>query len=180
MGKLNFTPFPVLTTDVLNLRQVKASDENEFYILKSDKRILKYLGYKAKTFDEARQFLKKINDEISKNVWILWGITFKNNDKLIGTICFWNISSDYSKAEIGYELMPDCQGRGIMQEAMRAVINYGFNNMKLKTIEAFPNPENLKSVRLLERNNFVRGAGFNHDNFEQVTYTLDNNRMPTI
>lgn len=174
MRGFNFTPFPVLKTENLILRQIKTDDENEFYILKSDKKILKYLGYRAKTFDEARQFLKKINEEISKNVWILWGITLKNEDKLIGSICFWNISSDYSKAEIGYELMPDYQGKGIMQESMMAVINYGFNNMKLKTIEAFPNPENLRSVRLLERNNFIRGASFNHDNFEQVTYTLEN------
>lgn len=174
MRGFNFTPFPVLKTENLILRQIKTDDENEFYILKSDKRILKYLGYRAKTFDEARQFLKKINEEISKNVWILWGITLKSEDKLIGSICFWNISSDYSKAEVGYELMPDYQGKGIMQESMMAVINYGFNNMKLKTIEAFPNPENLRSVRLLERNNFIRGASFNHDNFEQVTYTLEN------
>ena len=134
---------------------------DEFFILKSDERLLKFYDAKAKTYEEARQFLHKINDEITKNEWILWGITFKNENKLIGSICFWNISKEQSKAEIGYELMLDQQGKGMMQEAIKAVIEYGFREMKLQLIEAFPNPDNLKSIKLLERNNFMRRASFN-------------------
>jgi [ribosomal protein S5]-alanine N-acetyltransferase len=173
MNKMNFTPFPNLTTKRLALRQVKAEDENEMYILKSDKRIIKYVGYEAKTFEESRQYIHRINGDITKNECILWGIALKNKDKLIGTICFWNISEEDSRAEIGYELMPEYQGKGIMQEAAGAVIKYGFENMKLHSITAFPNPSNLKSVKLLERNNFIKGASFENEAcFEQVTYTL--------
>jgi len=170
MDKINFTPFPNLTTERLVLRQVKTEDENEFFILKSDKRILEFLDYKAKTFDEARQFLHKINDGIAKNEWILWAITLKNENKLIGTVCLWNINKEHSKAEIGYDLMPNYQGKGIMHEAVAAVVKYGFETMKLHSIVAFPNPNNLKSVKLLERNNFIKGGNFKENDHKKTLY----------
>jgi [ribosomal protein S5]-alanine N-acetyltransferase len=80
--------------------------------------------------------------ESPKNEWINWAITLKSTNKLIGLICFWNISKEHSKAEIGYELMANYQGKGIMQEALTTVVEHGFANMKLHLIEAFPNQNN--------------------------------------
>jgi [ribosomal protein S5]-alanine N-acetyltransferase len=183
MSKMNFNPFPNLVTERLNLRKITIEDLNEFYILKSDERLLKYYDAKAKTYEEAGQFLQNLNDGIKRNEWIIWGITLKNEDKLIGSICFWNISEEQSKAEIGYELMVDWQGKGIMQESIKAVIEYGFNGMKLQLIEAFPNPNNLKSTKLLECNNFVKGENFvetdpsNGKPLERVIYLLKNNDL---
>ena len=180
MNKINFNPFPNLTTDRLNLRQITVKDSNEFFILKSDERLLKGYDAKAKTFEEARQFLQKLSNGIIQNEWIIWGIVLKDENKLIGSICFWNISEDKSKAEIGYELMVPWQGKGIMQEAIKVVIDYGFNNMKLDLIEAVPNPNNLKSIKLLEKNNFIRGANFTEIDpsdgkiLQRVTYSLKN------
>jgi len=67
MNKMNFTPFPILKTDRLYLRQITKKDLDEFFILKSDERLLKYYDAKAKTYEEARQFLDKINQEITEN-----------------------------------------------------------------------------------------------------------------
>ena len=158
MNNFNFPPFPSLTTERLNLRQVNSEDEHEFYILKSDEEILKYLEAKAKTFDEARQFMQRLNVGIAQKEWILWGITLKDMNKLIGTICLWNYSEDYSTAELGYELMPNYQGKGIMQEAVTTVLKYGFETMKLHLIEAVPDPYNSKSIKLLIKNKFLKEA----------------------
>lgn len=160
MHKLNFTPFPNLATERLILRQITDNDLNEFLILKSDERLLKDYDANAKTYEAVRRKLHELNDDIIKNESITWGITLKNKNELIGSICFWNISEEQSKAEIGYELMYDWHGKGIMHEAIKAVIDYGFHTMKLQLIEALPNPNHIKSVKLLERNNFVRGANF--------------------
>lgn len=179
MCKINFSPFPNIETENLYLRQLNSKDENEFYILKSDERILKYLNYGPKTFDEARRFIEKLNDGISKNQWIIWGITLKGEDRIIGTICLWNISKEDSKAEVGYELMPDHHSRGIMNEALKAVIKYGFETMELNTITAVPNKNNIKSRKLLERNNFIEDGLIIEDHycggetFEMVMYKLN-------
>jgi [ribosomal protein S5]-alanine N-acetyltransferase len=180
MNKINFTPFPTLVTKNLILRQIKIEDLNEFFILKSDERLLKYYDAKAKTYEESYRKLQELNDDIPKNESLTWGITLKNENKLIGSICLWNISQENSKAEIGYELMHNWQKRGIMLEATKIVIEYGFNDIKLQLIEAFPNPNNLKSVMLLEKNNFIRGENFceidssNGNILERIIYSLRN------
>jgi [ribosomal protein S5]-alanine N-acetyltransferase len=179
MMKFNFSPFPNLTTERLTLRQIKDEDKKELYILRSDEKVMKFINRpKAKTIDEGLQFIHKINNGITKNEWIFWVITLKN--KLIGTICLWNISKDQSLAEIGYELMSNYQGQGYMQEALTAVIKYGFENMKLHSIEAFTSPNNKRSIKLLERNNFIWKANFQEgDSFvgeisDMAIYTLLN------
>jgi len=75
---------------------------------------------------------------------------------MLGSICYWNIIPETDTAEIGYEMHPDYYGKGIMYEAMQAVIQYAFNIMKLHAIVAFPVKDNIKSIQLLERNGFTR------------------------
>lgn len=112
MNKINFTPFPNLTTEHFTLRQLTIADENEIFAIRSDESVAKYLDRPiTKSIEEARQFIDKISNSISKNESIYWVITFKNDSKLIGSICLWNISWEESRAEIGFELFPDHQGK---------------------------------------------------------------------
>ena len=106
METINLTPFPNLSTERLTLRQLNLQDDNEIFFLRSDERVLKYLVIpKANSIEEARAFIHKIN-----NGSAYWAICLKNETKLIGTICFWNISKEENKAEIGYVLHPGYQG----------------------------------------------------------------------
>ena len=77
-----------------------------------------------------------------------------STDKLIGTICLFDFSDDNLKAEIGYELLPDFQGKGIMQEAASKVIDFGIQHIGLNSVEAYTHSENHSSTRLLEKFNF--------------------------
>ena len=152
---MNFTPFPNLFTERLSLRQMNSNDENEIFVLRSDERVLQYIDIpKAETIDDARKFIEKINACILNNESILWAISLKNSTTLIGTICFWNIDKENSVAETGYILHPDFQGKGIMQEALQKVVDYGFTKMNLKAIVANLKKKNTKSIKLLERNGF--------------------------
>jgi [ribosomal protein S5]-alanine N-acetyltransferase len=157
MMPLNFTPFPILTTEHLTLRRPEPGDDNEIFLLRTDEGVNKFLDRpKASSMDDARKFIHKILTGISKNECVMWVITLKKSQKLLGTICFWNFSKDDDKAEIGYELLPHCQGKGIMNEAMAKIIEYGFNTMKLKNIEAYTHKDNDASSKLLEKHNFTR------------------------
>jgi ribosomal-protein-alanine N-acetyltransferase len=93
---------------------------------------------------------------IENNECIDWAITFKDDSRLIGLICLWNISRKEYKAEVGYELLSAFQGKGITQEALLEVIKFGFDVMKLQKIEAYTHRENIKSTKLLEKFNFKR------------------------
>ena len=168
MIDISFTPFPFLATENYALRNLLPEDEQEIFALRSSDEINKYLDRpKAHTLDDARNFI----NSIAKNEAIFWVVTPKGGTKFLGSICLWKISREDATAEIGYELLPENHGKGIMQEVIPRVIQFGFEEMKLETIEAELSPRNLKSVRLLEKNNF-KLAEVNEDNPDSVVYAL--------
>jgi [ribosomal protein S5]-alanine N-acetyltransferase len=169
----HFTPFPVLKTERLTLRQLISSDDNEIFALRSDDNVNKYLDRKrSKSIDDARNFIQTINENIQRNDSIYWAITLSGIDKLIGTICLFDFSNESSKAEIGYELLPGFQGKGIMQEAISIVIKFGFHHVGLNSIEAYTHSENEGSTRLLEKLDFKRHSA---DDEDFMIFKLTNN-----
>lgn len=171
MLNLNFTPFPFLSTENYMLRQLTDKDDKEIFILRSDERVLKYLDIqKAETLDDARKFIEKINAAIKINMSIYWAISGNSSSKLLGTICLWNITESPNKADIGFTLLPDQFGKGIMQEILPAVIDYGFNIMKLEKIEGDVAPDNIKSIKLMEKFGFIFSKKLEYTDI----YSLDN------
>ena len=172
MIDVSFTPFPFLTTENYALRNLTPEDAQEIFALRSSDEINKYLDRpKANTLDDAQSFITKIINGIAENEAIFWVVTPKGGARFLGSICLWKISREEAKAEIGYELLPENHGKGIMQEVIPRVIQFGFEEMKLQTIEAELSPRNLKSVRLLEKNNF-KLAEVNEENPDSVVYAL--------
>lgn len=157
MNEFQFSHFPNLSTNRLVLRQMKYDDKEAIFALRSDEKVSKFINRPlANSIDEALEYISMINEGIEQNKWILWGITLKDSDRLIGTICLWNFSKEQSKGEVGYELSPTFQGKGIMQEAIKAVLEFGFENLQLQSIEGVVNEMNEKSIQLLEKNQFIK------------------------
>ena len=166
MLNINFHPFPILTTERLVLRQMNNGDANEVYFLRSDAEMLKYVGRpKAASVEEVIKWIEMVNDTIAKNEGVNWAITLKNETKLIGIISFWRIDKQHYRAEVGYVLHPQYQKKGIMDEALKAILHYGFHNLKFHSVEANIDPENTASKHLLEHNGFVREAYYKENYF---------------
>jgi [ribosomal protein S5]-alanine N-acetyltransferase len=156
MNSFQFSPFPVLVTENLLLRQLAISDAPDILELRSNEQVNKYLNRnKASSLEDALTFIALINNSIANNESIYWGLQLKDDLRIIGTICLWNLSRKDNKGELGYELLPGFQGRGFMQQAISEIIEYGFKIMDLKTIEACTVSQNLASIRILEKNGFV-------------------------
>jgi ribosomal-protein-alanine N-acetyltransferase len=154
IGK-NFTPFPVLETERLTLRELKSSDDKEIFALRSNDSVNKYLDRKpSKSIDDARSFIKAITESIQRNDSIYWAVVLNGTDKLIGTVCLFEFAEDLSKAEIGYELLPAFQGKGVMKEAISKVTHFAFHHVGLSSIEAYVHSGNYGSIKLLENLNF--------------------------
>ena len=171
MLNLNFNPFPIIETERLVLREVVDADAHEIFILRTDPRVIKYLDRApATSMEEVHQFIHTIKDAQTKNTGICWAIALKDNPQLIGTIAIWKIDIDHHRGEIGYTLQADYHGRGIMHEALKAALDYGFYTMNLHSVEANVNPNNASSIKLLERNNFIREAYFKENYFFDGKY----------
>jgi ribosomal-protein-alanine N-acetyltransferase len=157
MIEINLSPFPELSTPRLLLRQLNQDDAGEIFQLRSDEKANALIDRKTATsIDEARQFIDRIMIFENNNESVMWVITLKDNPKLIGTIVLWHIIKEKDQAEIGYELLPEYRGQGIMKEALSAVIEFGFKTLGLKTIVADSKAINLPSVKLLEKCGFVK------------------------
>ena len=159
MIETNFTPFPILTTNRLFLRQLETTDDKDIFFHRSDDKVNKYLeGFRHSSIEQTQTFIERIQKEVADNKTILWVLTQKGHNKFLGTICLWNISRNEYKAETGYTLDPEFQGLGYMNEALVKVIDFGFNKMKLKTIEAYTHENNESSIKLLLRNKFKQST----------------------
>ena len=157
MLTLNFSPFPNLKTDRLILRRLTIEDENEIFFLRSDESVNRYVDRpKPNSLADARNHIDKLNNGIDNNESIFWGITLLNNPAIIGTICLWNISKENYTAEVGFDLMPGFQGKGIMKEAFSEVARYGFETLKVRRLVAWVHHENSRSISLLSKFNFIR------------------------
>ncbi len=124
-------------------------------------------------------FIDKILKGQQNNEWIFWVITLKESRQFIGTICLWNLSANENKAETGYTLHPNAQGKGYMKEALIAVIDYGFNTMRLKAIEAYTHQDNKKSTSLLMSCKFERNTSrVVSDGSTNIIFILHQETMP--
>jgi ribosomal-protein-alanine N-acetyltransferase len=173
MEQPNYTPFPTLSSNRLDFRQLTLTDKNEIFRLRSDEIILKYLEMpKAKNLNDAVDFIKMINDGIAASKWIMWGFCFKNTDKILGTICLWNCDIPTASAELGYVSLPEYYGQGLMTEATKVVLNFGFQTLGFQEIDGILNKENLACLTVLKKFGFRYDADFECDNVDLVRYFL--------
>jgi ribosomal-protein-alanine N-acetyltransferase len=164
MLEIELNPFTELQTDRLILRQVEEADAPEIYFLRSDDKVMQFLDKeKCKSLDEALEFIQMIRKATAENEGITWVICPKGEDKIIGNIALWRFDKPNHRAEIGYVLHPDFWNKGIMSEAMNAVLDYGFNTLKLHSVKANINPANHGSRKVLEKQGFVQEAHFKED-----------------
>lgn len=154
------SPFPVLETERLVLREITL-DDAEFWMRNfSDPDVVELTAY------EPPRDLETAKAEITQfcirpfqeGTGIRWGITFRGSPGLIGTLGYhqW-IREGAHRARMGYDLLREHRRKGIMAEAMRAALAYGFTTMGLHRVEVLTDPVNTASIRLAE------GLGFHRD-----------------
>jgi ribosomal-protein-alanine N-acetyltransferase len=159
-----FISFPALKTKRLLLNEFMRSDADELFIMRSDNKVLKYLDRDPHTSTEESELMiegiiKSFNDKEGIN----WITRKKDTLDVVGYIGYWRMRKKDARAEIGYALKPEYWGNGYMQEALTKVIEFGFTEFCLHSIEANVNPANLNSIKLLEKFGFKREAYFRED-----------------
>lgn len=179
MLEFNFNPFPFLETERLLLRKITNDDVNEVFELRSNPETMKYIPRPlVKNTEDALEHIAMIEEKIETNIGINWGITLKNNPKLLGIIGYYRLQPENYRAEIGYMLLPDFHGKGIIPEAVNRLIRYGFDDLKLHSIEAVIDPENFASEKVLQKCGFVKEAHLKEAEFyegiflDKVIYSL--------
>ena len=187
MLSLNFSPFPIIETERLLLRSLTMDDAATFFFLRTNEKVIEHFN---RAPDESPEATKAKMEEIlqmqEKNEGILWVIAFKHKPaEMIGNIGYWRMTKEHYRAEIGYLLSPDHWKKGIMKEVLNAVVDYAFTTMKLHSIEANINPDNVASGALLESCGFIKEA-YHKENYyyngvfyDSIIYSKLNNIKPS-
>jgi ribosomal-protein-alanine N-acetyltransferase len=170
----DFTNFPVLQTERLTLRELNLNDTKAIFRLRTKKEVVEFIDRKTlNNLSETRAFIERISKLTSNNKGVFWVIESKSNSQVIGTIGLRNFEDEEDYAEIGYELEPSYQQKGFMSEAFNVVVEYGFKQIELKTIEAFTHKNNKASIALLEKQKFVFEPEIKDEGFENnISYRI--------
>jgi ribosomal-protein-alanine N-acetyltransferase len=147
--------FPPLETERLILRQLTLDDADFVFRHFSDPMVCQYLMDEPPLteFAQAQRIIQFYLEPQGKT-YNRWGLIRKTDHQLIGTCGFHHWEKQYFRSEIGYDLTPDAWGKGYMTEALRAVVQNGFERMGLNRIDALVSIENDPSVKLLQKLGF--------------------------
>lgn len=141
-----------LSTPRLRLRALKASDAAALFSYFSQDAVTEF--YDLETFSsvqEAERLIQTWQERFKAQSSVRWAIVLQESDTPIGTCGMHSFSLENSRAEIGYELHPDYWRQGLMTEAIRALLQYGFETVGLHRLEAFIDPLNEASAKLLSK-----------------------------
>lgn len=146
---------PNLTTERLELRLIRSSDDAFILQGLSDERVTKYYAVHYHTLEEVQEQMKFYQELIESQTGIWWTFSLKGESGLIGACGFSSIEPEHRKGEIGFWLLPEYWGKGYIPEAAGAAIKYGFENLNLNRIEAIVEGGNEQSEKVLQKIGFA-------------------------
>jgi ribosomal-protein-alanine N-acetyltransferase len=152
----DFKTFPTLETSRLILRELLETDTDAVFIIRGDIEVTRHnIGAPYTDVEQARELIRNIKWNYPDLYELRWGIALKDDPAWVIGMCGYNywIRKD-ERASIGYDLAQSHWGRGIMTEALRAIIRFGFDHMKLHRVEADVSADNPASMRVLEKLGF--------------------------
>ena len=140
-------------TDRLLLREFVEKDWRAVLAYQSDARYLKYYPRTSRTAEQVRDFVRGFIEwqgERPRTKYQL-AIMLRVEGRLIGNCGIRLESADSRQANIGYEIAPGYWGEGYATEAARAMVAFGFGELRLHRIWARCVAENAASYRVLEK-----------------------------
>ena len=146
-----------IKTERLLLRPIREEDARGFFALRQDAAVTAMMGFAPYTrMEEAERYVLTRMQMMADGNCLFWAVTLKETGAFIGSVCLWNFRLDENSSEIGYELLPAFHGKGYASETIRAVARYAFSSLDFACVDAFVDPANAPSLRVLERCGFTR------------------------
>ncbi|GAX40673.1 putative acetyltransferase [Tolypothrix sp. NIES-4075] len=139
---------PEIETARLRLRQFTLADFDDLFRLYSDSQVMQYLSLRTK--EQTQASLYKHIQHWQEYNFGMWGVIHKESGKLIGR-CGLGFLENTPEVELGYVFDKSYWNMGLATEASKATLKYGFEEVKLERIVAIAKPENIASVRVIQK-----------------------------
>jgi ribosomal-protein-alanine N-acetyltransferase len=149
---VNFTDLPVIATERLLLRPVTLDDVPDIFAFTSNPITSEWLTwYPHQTPADTARFVSSTLVKYETNAPAQWVMANKDDDKVIGICGFVNYSAYDENGEVAYVVSPDYWGRGLLTEALTAIIQWAFAHGGLSRIEARCEVGNVASERAMQK-----------------------------
>ena len=164
--------YPVLETGRLLLRMFEARDLEAAYRLFNDADVQKYLSPKnRRNREQLKVLLEKIVRYWRERGFGLWCVTEKHCGEMIG-YCGFQYFEKTENVEIVFGYLKEYWGKGAATEALKACLNFGMEKLSFDKIFAVTNPENIGSIRVLEKSGMTFLKREFHSEMETVIYSI--------
>jgi len=145
-----------LHTERLHLRKMKVLDSSSLFKIWSDPHVTRFMNVSCFTNEnQAKEMINLLDDLSQDSKAIRFSIIKMESNEIIGSCGYNSLDFENAKAEIGYDIAKSFWGRGYASEAINSLLDYAFSSLKMNRIEAKVVPENLNSIKLLQKLNFT-------------------------
>lgn len=153
-------PFPELTTKRLRLRQFTPRDVDGLHTCFGDPEAMRYWNFDAcKTTADTARWARALAKAKSPHEWLGWAVAEKRGDRCIGMVNYHHREPRNKRLEIGYILAPAQHRKGLMTEAVQALLDHCFADLGVHRVEALIHPDNAASIALVRRLGFKLEGG---------------------
>jgi [ribosomal protein S5]-alanine N-acetyltransferase len=167
----DFTTFPVLENERLILREIVLADAEAIFAIRGDYEVTKFnIGAPYADTARAQKLIVSMKEQYLARDEIRWGITLKPNDEVIGMVGYNYWDRKDNRGSVGFDLNRKYWRRGIMAEALRMIVVFGFDEMGLNRIEADASIHNSASINLMKSLGFVQEGVQREQYYEDGVY----------
>jgi len=147
---------PTIELEGVRLRPLNRSDAEAFLAYLQDPAVTELTSYPVVSPALVETMIEKSMSRWAAGELSKWGLALPHDDRLVGTCGFNEWSSVHRWAELAFDLAQAHWGKGLMRQAVAAVLQWTFEEELVERIQAFVRIDNRRSQGLLERSGFVR------------------------
>lgn len=154
--------FAQRVTERLLIRDLEANDGPRIFSYHRHPDISRWQSWGTESVDVIQSYVRDLasSEFGTPGKWYQVGLYSRENDKLIGDCGFRVLATDAEQAEVGITLAPEFQHKGYATEALAALLNFLFAELKKHRVIGSVDPRNLASMKLLERIGMRKEAHF--------------------
>lgn len=143
---------PPLESERILLRRLNMRDATDIFEYSRDPEVARHVLWSAHTSpSESRSYIRYMLRRYRMGEPSSWGIVWKETGRVIGTIGFMWIQPGNASAEVGYSLARAYWNRGVMTEALKLVLRFSFDRLRLNRVEAQHEVDNLASGAVMRK-----------------------------
>ncbi len=147
---------PTIDLGGARLRPLRVADADALHAHLRDPAVTELTAYPPASLALAETMIERSLSRWAAGEPSRWAVALPQDDQLVGTCGFNDWSQAHRWAELAYDLAQAHWGKGLMRQAVAAVLQWAFGQGLVNRVQAFVRVDNTRSQRLLERSAFVR------------------------